>query len=161
MLAHLKSSENVLAQIYVGVHIFAWPKFAKYVWPNRENGKTTGAAVTDFLAIHSWPVGAFAAGTSFCLPCPELAPQPFGGFFFIFYFSDLWRWKTRRMAPVHREEVVWQERVAGEVEKIRSKNQERKQEDILRAWRGNRYLLLLSPTLKHADTPCSGPKSME
>ena len=43
------------------------------------------------------------------------------------------------MAPVHREEVVWQERVAGEVEKIRSKNQERKQEDILRAWRGNRY----------------------
>ena len=44
------------------------------------------------------------------------------------------------MAPVHREEVVWQERVAGEVEKIRSKNQERKQEDILRAWRGNRYL---------------------
>jgi len=42
------------------------------------------------------------------------------------------------MAPVHREEVVWQERVAGEVEKIRSKNQERRQEDILRAWRGNR-----------------------
>ena len=63
------------------------------------------------------------------------------------------------MAPVHREEVVWQERVAGEVEKIRSKNQERKQEDILRAWRGNRYFLSL--TLNHADTPCSGPKSME
>ena len=60
----------------------------------------------------------------------------------LFYFSDLWRWKTRRMAPVHREEVVWQERVAGEVEKIRSKNQERRQEDILRAWRGNRYLQL-------------------
>ena len=65
------------------------------------------------------------------------------------------------MAPVHREEVVWQERVAGEVEKIRSKNQERKQEDILRAWRGNRYLLLLSRTLNHADASCSGPKSME
>ena len=65
------------------------------------------------------------------------------------------------MAPVHREEVVWQERVAGEVEKIRSKNQERKQEDILRAWRGNRYFLLLSRTLNHANTPCSGPKSME
>ena len=65
------------------------------------------------------------------------------------------------MAPVHREEVVWQERVAGEVEKIRSKNQERKQEDILRAWRGNRYFLLLSLTLKHADTPRSDPKSME
>ena len=56
------------------------------------------------------------------------------------------------MAPVHREEVVWQERVAGEVEKIRSKNQERRQEDILRAWRGNRCLLL-SQTLKHALTP--------
>ena len=57
------------------------------------------------------------------------------------------------MAPVHREEVVWQERVAGEVEKIRSKNQERRQEDILRAWRGNRCLLF-SQNLKHADTPC-------
>ena len=65
------------------------------------------------------------------------------------------------MAPVHREEVVWQERVAGEVEKIRSKNQERRQEDILRAWRGNRCFLF-SQTLKHADTPCSsGPKLME
>ena len=72
-----------------------------------------------------------------------MAPQPLRGFFFIFYFSDLWRWKTKRMAPVHREEVVWQERVAGEVEKIRSKNQERRQEDILRAWRGNRCLLFL------------------
>ena len=48
------------------------------------------------------------------------------------------------MAPVHREEVVWQERVAGEVEKIRSKNQERKQEDILRAWRGNRWHNIIS-----------------
>ena len=49
----------------------------------------------------------------------------------------MWRWKTR-MPPVHREELVWQERVVEEVEKIRSKNQERRQEDILRAWRGNR-----------------------
>ena len=47
------------------------------------------------------------------------------------------------MAP-HREEVMWQERVAGEVEKIRSKTQERRQEDILRAWRGNRYILSLT-----------------
>jgi len=42
------------------------------------------------------------------------------------------------MPPVHREELVWQERVVEEVEKIRSKNQERRQEDILRAWQGNR-----------------------
>ena len=64
------------------------------------------------------------------------------------------------MAPVHREEVVWQERVAGEVEKIRSKNQERKQEDILRAWRGNRYNIthILLEMLTHLY---SGPKSME
>ena len=55
----------------------------------------------------------------------------------LFFFPDLWRWKTR-MPPVHREELVWQERVVEEVEKIRSKNQERRQEDILRAWRGNR-----------------------
>ena len=53
------------------------------------------------------------------------------------------------MAPVHREEVVWQERVAGEVEKIRSKNQERKQEEILRAWRGNRYNI----KYRNVDTP--------
>ena len=63
------------------------------------------------------------------------------------------------MAPVHREEVVWQERVAGEVEKIRSKNQERRQEDILRAWRGNRYSLSQAST--QADASCSGQKSME
>ena len=59
------------------------------------------------------------------------------------------------MAPVHREEVVWQERVAGEVEKIRSKNQERKQEDILRAWRGNRYNITytLLEIISNVDTP--------
>ena len=42
---------------------------------------------------------------------------------------------------------MWQERVAGEVEKIRSKNQERRQEDILRAWRGNRYSLSQASTV--------------
>ena len=62
------------------------------------------------------------------------------------------------MAP-HREEVMWQERVAGEVEKIRSKNQERRQEDILRAWRGNRYSLSQAST--QADASCSGQRSME
>ena len=54
---------------------------------------------------------------------------------------------------------MWQERVAGEVEKIRSKNQERRQEDILRAWRGNRYSLSQAST--QADSSCSGQKSME
>ena len=67
------------------------------------------------------------------------------------------------MAPVHREEVVWQERVAGEVEKIRSKNQERRQEDILRAWRGNRYNVPFTfhILLSMLTSLYSGQKSME
>jgi hypothetical protein len=42
------------------------------------------------------------------------------------------------MSKVHKEEAMWQGRVAEEVEKIRSQTQSRRQEDISKAWRSNR-----------------------
>jgi len=42
------------------------------------------------------------------------------------------------MSRVHKEEAVWQERAAAELERIRSREETRRQEDVSRAWRANR-----------------------
>lgn len=42
------------------------------------------------------------------------------------------------MARVHKMESLWQGRVGEEVETIRSLHEERRQEDIHKAWNSNR-----------------------
>ena len=43
---------------------------------------------------------------------------------------------------MHKEEAVWQERAAAELERIRSREETRRQEDVSRAWRANRWAWL-------------------